>query len=86
MAPTTLDPNTALIIVEIQQGIIGLPGIHPIGDIIGRPRELADAFRERDMTGMRPEAHNHSIRHVFPRLDETGATQAIIGLLPARSV
>ena len=186
MALTTLDPNTALIVVDLQKGIIGLPAIRPIGDIIERCRALADAFRERDlpvvlvnvaggapgrteqprqtgprpegwtyltpelnqqprdivvtkrtwgafastdleallkargvtqvviagvatgtgveatarqayeqgfnvtvaidaMTDMRPEAHDYSIRNVFPRLGETGATQEIIDLLPTRS-
>ncbi len=45
MALTTLDLNTALIIVDLQKGIIGLPAIHPIGGIIERARTLADAFR-----------------------------------------
>ena len=186
MALTTLDPNTALIVVDLQKGIIGLPVIHPIGDIIERCRALADAFRERDlsvvlvnvaggapgrteqprqtsprpdgwtdltpelnpqptdilvtkrtwgafastdldgqlkargvtqvviagvatgtgvestarqayeqgfnvtlaidaMTDMRPEAHDYSIRNVFPRLGETGATQDIIDLLSTRT-
>ncbi len=185
MALTKLDPNTALIIVDLQKGIVSLPVIHPIGDIIERSRALADAFRERElpvvlvnvtggapgrteqprqtgsrpegwaelapelnqqptditvtkrtwgafastdlevllkardvtqvvivgvatgtgveatarqayeagfnvtlaidaMTDMRPEAHDYSIRNVFPRLGETGTTQQIIGLLPAR--
>jgi nicotinamidase-related amidase len=37
------------------------------------------------MTDMRPEAHAHSIRHVFPRLGETGTTQEIVDLLRKRS-
>ena len=45
MALTTLDPHTALIIVDLQKGIISLPVVHPIGDIIERARALADAFR-----------------------------------------
>jgi nicotinamidase-related amidase len=185
MALTTLDPNTALIIVDLQKGIVGLPVIHPIGDIIARARGLADAFRARGlpvvlvnvaggapgrteqprqtgprpegwadlipelqqqpsdiavtkrswgaftstdleaqlkargvtqvviagvatgtgveatarqayeqgfnvtlaidaMTDMRPEAHDYSIKNVFPRLGETGTSQDIIALLPAR--
>ena len=185
MALTALDPNTALIIVDLQKGLIGLPVIHPIGDIIERARALADAFRERGlpvvlvnvaggapgrteqprqtgsrpegwtdlipelnrqpsdilvtkrswgafastnletqlkargvtqvvvlgvatgtaveatarqayeqgfnvtlavdaMTDTRPEAHNYSIKNVFPRLGETGMGQDIIGLLAAR--
>jgi nicotinamidase-related amidase len=49
MALTTLDPNTALIVVDLQKGIVGLPVIHPIGDIIERCRALADAFRARGL-------------------------------------
>lgn len=186
MTLTTLDLSTALIVVDLQKGIIGLPAIHPIGDIIERCQELADAFRERDlpvvlvnvaggapgrteqprqtsprpdgwtdltpelnpqptdilvtkrtwgafastdletllkaravtqvviagvatgtgieatarqayeagfnvtlaldaMTDLRPEAHDYSIRNVFPRLGETGTTSEIIDLLPTRS-
>lgn len=186
MALTTLDSNTALIVVDLQKGLIGLPTVHPIGDIIERTRMLADAFRARDlpvvlvnvaggapgrteqppqrtgprpdgwtdlipelnrqpsdivvtkrtwgafastdletrlkargitqlvilgvatgtgvestarqayehgfnvtlaidaMTDTRPEAHDHSIKNVFPRLGETGTTQDILDLLAAR--
>jgi nicotinamidase-related amidase len=185
MAVTKLDPHTALIIVDLQQGIVGLPLIHPIGEIIARARSLADAFRARGlpvvlvnvagsapgrteqaplagsrpdgwtdlipelnrqpadivvtkrtwgafastdleaqlkargvtqvviagvatgtgvestarqayeqgfnvtlaidaMTDRRAEAHEYSIRNVFPRLGETGTTQEIIDLLPMR--
>jgi nicotinamidase-related amidase len=42
---TTLDPNTALIIIDLQKGIVGLPVIHPITAVIGRAQALADAFR-----------------------------------------
>lgn len=33
------------------------------------------------MIDMRPEAHDYSIGHVFPRLGEIGTTQEIIELL-----
>lgn len=36
------------------------------------------------MTDTRPEAHDYSIRNVFPRLGETGTSRAIIDLLPRR--
>ena len=186
MALTMLDPNTALIIVDLQKGIVGLPAIHPLGAIIERARTLADTFRKRSlpvvlvnvaggapgrteqprqtsphpegwtdltpelnqrstdilvtkrtwgafastdleallkardvtqvviagvatgtgveatarqayeagfnvtlaldaMTDTRPEAHDYSIRNVFPRLGETGTSQEIIDLLPTRS-
>jgi nicotinamidase-related amidase len=49
MALTTLDPNTALIIVDLQKGIVGLPFSHPIDKIVERSRVLLDAFRERGL-------------------------------------
>ena len=49
MALTTLDPNTALIVVDLQKGIVSLPLIHPIDTVIERARALADAFRERGL-------------------------------------
>jgi nicotinamidase-related amidase len=36
-------------------------------------------------TDARPEAHDYSIRNVFPRLGETGTSQEIIDLLTKRS-
>jgi len=49
MALTTLDPNTALIIVDLQKGIVSLPVIHPIADVIAQARALAAAFRARGL-------------------------------------
>jgi nicotinamidase-related amidase len=49
MALTMLDPNTALIIVDLQKGIVGLPLIHPIDGVLNRNRALADAFRKRGL-------------------------------------
>jgi nicotinamidase-related amidase len=186
MPLTTLDPNTALIVVDLQKGIINLPLIHPIAGVIERTRVLLDAFRQHDlpvvlvnvaggapgrteqprrfstlpegfsdlipeldrqandilvtkgtwgafantdleaqlkakgvtqvvvtgvatgtgveatarqayeagfnvtlaidaMTDSRPEAHDYSLKHVFPRLGETGSTQDILNLLATRS-
>ena len=47
MSLTALDPNTALIVVDLQQGIIGSPFIHPIADAIAQTGSLIDAFRPR---------------------------------------
>jgi hypothetical protein len=35
--------------------------------------------------GRRPEPHDYSIKHVFPKLGETGTAQDIIDLLGTRS-
>ncbi len=187
MAVTTLDPITALIIIDLQKGLVGSPFINPIVKVIERSRALLDAFRTRRlpvvlvnvaggapgrteqaprqrsfppgwtdfipelgqqpadilvtkrtwgafastdlesrlkmlgvtqvvitgvatgtgvestarqayeqgfnvtlaldaMTDLRPEAHDYSIRNVFPRLGETGTAQDIIDLLEAGRV
>ena len=49
MTVTTLDPNTALIVVDLQKGIVGSPFIHPMDAIVSRTRALLDAFRERGL-------------------------------------
>jgi nicotinamidase-related amidase len=187
MALTTLDPKTALLVVDLQKGIVGSPLTHPIGEVVKRARALIDAFREHGlpvvlinvaggapgrteqprrlsgdvpegftdfipdldrqphdivvtkrtwgafastdleerlkavgvtqvvvigvatgtgvestarqayeqgfnvtlaidaMTDMRPEAHDYSIKNVFPRLGGTGTSQEIIDLLQTKS-
>jgi nicotinamidase-related amidase len=182
-----LDPSTALIVIDLQKGIVEGSFIHPIGDIIDRTLTLIDAFRAKNlpvvlvnvagrapgrteqgprssmsfsdgwtdllpqlnrqpgdlvvtkrswgafattdlelqlktrgttqvvvtgvatsggveatarqayeqgfnvtlaldaMTDTREQAHEHSIRNVFPRVGETGSTQEILALLEKRS-
>jgi len=45
MALSTLDPRTALIIVDLQQGVVSLPLAHPVAGVVENARALADAFR-----------------------------------------
>jgi nicotinamidase-related amidase len=49
MALTTLDPITALVVVDLQSGIVSLPLIHPIADVAARACALAAAFRRRGL-------------------------------------
>lgn len=187
MPLTFLDPNTALIVIDLQKGIVAGNFIHPIGEVIDRTRALIDVFRAKNlpvvlvnvagraqgrteqgprggqtfaegwtellpqlgqqpsdivvtkrswgafattdlerqlkerrvtqvvvagvvtsggveatarqgyeqgfnvtlaldaMTDIREEAHAYSVRNIFPRLGETGATEEIISLLETRS-
>jgi nicotinamidase-related amidase len=41
----TLDPVTALVVIDLQKGIVGLPTAHPAADIVERASQLASAFR-----------------------------------------
>lgn len=49
MALTTLDPCTALIVVDLQAGIVTLPAAHPIAAVVAKARFLLDAFRTRGL-------------------------------------
>ena len=49
MPLTALDRRTALIVVDLQKGIIRSPFVHPIESVIERNRVLLDGFRRRDL-------------------------------------
>jgi nicotinamidase-related amidase len=49
MPLTALDPITALIVIDLQKGIVEYPLIHTISEIIDRTRELIDAFRAESL-------------------------------------
>jgi nicotinamidase-related amidase len=42
---TTLDPKTALLIVDLQNAIMTIPVAHPNTEVVAHAAELADAFR-----------------------------------------
>jgi nicotinamidase-related amidase len=46
--PTTLDPATALVLIDLQHGITALPTAHSSEQIVARCAQLADAFRAND--------------------------------------
>lgn len=45
MTISALDQRTALIVIDLQHGVISLPTVHPIGEIVERAAALAAAFR-----------------------------------------
>jgi nicotinamidase-related amidase len=49
MALTTLDPNTALLVVDLQKGIVGMPLAQPIGAVVQQARTLVNAFRAQGL-------------------------------------
>lgn len=49
MPLTTVDPRAALILIDLQQGIVGIPTVHPASEIIARSATLARAFRQRSL-------------------------------------
>ncbi len=49
MPLTKLDAIVALVVIDLQKGIAGMPTVHPAGEIIGRVAQLVRAFRERGL-------------------------------------
>ena len=49
MPVTTIDDKTALIVVDLQKGIVNLPTVHPISGVIERSCALIDVFRQHGL-------------------------------------
>lgn len=49
MTVTALDPNTALIVVDLQNAILQFPTVLPHAEVIANAAKLADAFRSHGL-------------------------------------
>ncbi|QQC67279.1 isochorismatase family protein [Paraburkholderia ginsengisoli] len=49
MALTTLDAKTALIVIDLQRGIVALPTVQPSSEIVQRSVTVLDAFRRHGL-------------------------------------
>ncbi|MEU9458082.1 isochorismatase family protein [Streptomyces sp. NPDC058322] len=49
MTATTLDPRTALVVIDLQKGIVGRETAHPVAGIVANSVALADAFRAKGL-------------------------------------
>jgi nicotinamidase-related amidase len=50
MPVTTLDPKTALVVIDLQKGIVGLPTAHPINEVVKHARttrEIIELLNKR---------------------------------------
>jgi len=43
---TSLDKNTALVLIDLQNGIVGLPLVHPVSEILANAARLVEGFRK----------------------------------------
>ena len=61
MPVTALDPKSALVVIDMQKGIIGFRTVHPASDVLAKVVQLADVFRAKDRpvvlvtVGFRPD-------------------------------
>jgi len=49
MSITALDPAAALVVIDLQNGLLGYPTLRPLWQLVARARELADAFRRHGL-------------------------------------
>lgn len=49
MTISTLDTKTALVVIDLQKGIVGMPTAHPMDGIIRNSVALVEAFRARKL-------------------------------------
>jgi nicotinamidase-related amidase len=46
---TALDPKTALVVIDLQKGVVAMPTAHDIKPVVAQSIKLVDAFRERNL-------------------------------------
>jgi nicotinamidase-related amidase len=49
MTLTAIDPKTALVVIDLQNGITSVPTVHPMSEVIERAARLASAFRSHGL-------------------------------------
>jgi nicotinamidase-related amidase len=49
MALTTLDEKTAIVVIDLQKGIVTIPAVHPIAEVVQRAASLVKAFRRHGL-------------------------------------
>jgi nicotinamidase-related amidase len=46
---TAIDKNTALVLIDLQKGIVGYPLVHPVAGVLQNAAKLVAAFREAEL-------------------------------------
>jgi nicotinamidase-related amidase len=46
---TTLDPRSALVVIDLQKGVVAMPTAHAMDGVIGNSVKLVEAFRKHDL-------------------------------------
>jgi len=49
MPLTKFDHSAALLVVDLQKGVVSMPTAHPVGEVTARAAQLAHSFRERGL-------------------------------------
>ncbi|MFE4956072.1 isochorismatase family protein [Streptomyces sp. NPDC056653] len=49
MPLTAIDVRTALLVIDLQEGTVGLPTVHPAGEVVDRSAGLVAVFRSHEL-------------------------------------
>lgn len=49
MPVTTLDPRTALIVIDMQNGILATPKVHPVDEVVKNIGKIVNTFRNHNL-------------------------------------
>lgn len=84
----TLDPLPALVVIDLQKGIVAMPTVHPAEEVVARAAALAAAFRRRglpvvlvNVAGGAPGRNEQPMSGSLP----AGWTELVAELAPAPS-
>ena len=93
MTLTTMDTKPALVVIDLQKGIVGIPAAHPISEIVPRAASLAAAFRRHGLpvvlvtvTGGAPGRTEAPRRSVTPSPDWADLVDELILFHAAKTI
>src|SRR5450759_1131707 len=62
MVLTTLDPKTALVVIDLQKASLAFPKVHPVEEVVEHASLLAQAFRSHGLPVV-PVSYTHLRAH-----------------------
>lgn len=68
---TELDPRTALVLIDLQKGIVAMPTAHPIAEIVNRSADLLTAFHDKDLPVVIINVNPFLVRRPQPRVEQS---------------
>jgi isochorismate hydrolase len=88
MATITIDKRPALILIDLQKGILALPTLIGVESTARSAWENSYnlIFVEDAITDVDSSSHAHNFTKIFPRLGEIATTEQIIDTLKGRSM
>lgn len=82
---TQIDPKTALVVIDLQKGIVNLPLVHPVEAIINNSIKLIRAFRSKNLPVVIVKVNPLGASWTQTRVDEPSAPKSEDQIIQART-